>query len=189
MLAAEEVGLRTIRSVSPHFNVLVNAIGGAGPQMKQYAEANCKQPPGIRITRGDQPSTPYQLLPPEAFPETQPDRVEREVVDGIPSHETGPDSRTVRARLASSCAGWPSPPDAPEFYAAVRSSQPSVRQCAIVRTWAREASSGDIVRGWLEEAYTWPMLVAALHRTDAGHPALNELLNGFAKAEWAAGRQ
>ena len=141
---------------------------------------------GIQISRGGQPSEPCRLLPPEAFPETRPDPVEREVVDGIPLYETGPNSRTVRARLAASCAGWPSPPDAPEFYAAVRSSLPTVRQGAIIRTWANEATSGDIVRGWLEEAYSWPMLVAALHRTSAGHRALNELLNGFAKAEWAA---
>lgn len=150
--------------------------------------ASDEQPPQIRITRPGVPA-PVALLPPEAFPDTQPDRVEREVVDGIPPHETGTNSRTVRARLASSCAGWPSPPDAPEFYAAVRAVHPSVRQCAIIRTWAREATSGDIVRGWLEEAYTWPLLVAALHRNDAGHRVLNELLNGFAKAEGAAQRK
>ena len=138
---------------------------------------------GIGISRGD-PSTPCELLPPEAFADTRPDPVERELVDGIAAHETGRNSRTVRARLASSCAGWPVPPDAAEFYAAVRASRPSVRQCAIVRTWAREATSGDIVRGWLEEAYTWPLLVAALHRTNAGHRAINELLNGFAKGAW-----
>ena len=141
-------------------------------------------PCGIRISRGD-PSTPCELLPSEAFADRRPDPVERELVDGIAAHETGRNSCTVRARLASSCAGWPVPPNAAEFYAAVRASQPSVRQCAIVRTWAREATSGDIVRGWLEEAYTWPLLVAALHRTNAGHRAINELLNGFAKAAWS----
>ena len=156
--------------------------------MKQYATANPERLAGIRITRSAERLPSCELLPPEAFPETQPDPVEREMVDRIPVQETGPNSRTVRARLASSCSGWPSPPDAPEFFVAVRAPQPNVRQYAIVRTWAREATSGDIVRGWLEEAYTWPMLVAALHRTDAGHPALNELLNGFAKAEWAAER-
>lgn len=143
--------------------------------------------PAIRITRGGKP-TKCQLLPPQAFPATQPDPVERELVDGIPARETGPNSRTVRVRLASSCAGWPVPPNAREFHAAVRSTRPTVRQCAILRTWAREATSGDIVRGWLEEAYTWPVLVAALHRTGAGHHALNELLNGFAKAGWSAER-
>ena len=158
--------------------------------MKQDADAEREQlldaMLGIHISRGGQPSEPCRLLPPDAFPETRPDSVEREAVDGIPAQETGPNSRTVRTRLASSCAGWPSPQDAPEFYAAVRSLRPTVRQGAIIRTWANEATSGDIVRGWLEEAYSWPMLVTALHRTGAGHRALNELLNGFAKAEWAA---
>ena len=162
--------------------------------MKRYAEAEEREQSlgarlGIHISRGVPPSESCQLLPPEAFPETRPDPVEREAVDGIPPQETGPNSRTVRARLASSCAGWPSPPEAPEFYAAVRSLHPTVRQRAIVRTWANEATSGDIVRGWLEEAYSWPMLVAALHRTGAGHRELDELLNGFAKAEWAAKRR
>ena len=142
---------------------------------------------GIRITRGHQPA-PCPLLPPEAFPDTRPDRAERAAVDRIPDHETGPNSRSVRARLASSCAGWPEPPSVQEFYAAVRAPKPSVRQCALVCAWAREATSGDVVRGWLEEAYSWPILVAALHRADAGHHALNELLNGFAKAEWSADR-
>ena len=109
-------------------------------------------------------------------------------MDRIPDHETGPNSRSVRARLASSCAGWPEPPNAQEFYAAVRAPRPSVRQCAIVCAWAREATSGDVMRGWLEEAYTWPILVAALHRANPGHRALNELLNGFAKAEWMPDR-
>ena len=154
--------------------------------MNARTDADLERAYGIRISRGH-PSAPCELLPPAAFPASVPDRVERAQVDGISDHETGLQSRTVRARLASSCAGWPMPPDAAEFYAAVRSPQPSVRQCAIVRTWAREATSGDIVRGWLEEAYTWPMLVAALHRADAGHHALNELLNGFAKAEAVPG--
>lgn len=140
---------------------------------------------GIRISRGDQAGAPQPLLPPEAFPDARPDAVEREAVDGIPATETGPNSRSVRTRLASSCAGWPQPPNAKEFFTAVRTKRPSVRDCAIVRAWAREATSGEVVRGWLEGAYTWPILVAALHRTDAGHGALNELLNGFAKAEWA----
>ena len=139
-------------------------------------------PAGIRISRGDPAPAPCALLPPEAFPDTRPDPVEREALDGIPATATGANSRSVRVRLASSCAGWPAPPSAAEFYCAVRSPQPNTRECAIVRAWAREATSGEVVRGWLEEAYSWPILVAALHRTGAGHPALNELLNGFAKA-------
>lgn len=156
--------------------------------MKRPADVTSAQPPEIQVTSGGS-IAPCQLLPPEAFPETQPDRVEREVVDAIPASETGPNSRTVRARLASSCAGWPKPPNAPEFFAAIRAVEPTTRQCAIVNTWAREATSGEIMRGWQEEAYTWPLLVAALHRNGAGHHALNELLNGFAKAEWAVVRK
>ena len=126
------------------------------------------------------------MLAPGAFPATRPDPVEREIIDGIPANETGANSRSVRTRLASSCAGWPVPPDAAEFFAAVRSPQPDVRQCAIVCAWAREATHGEVMRGWLEEAYTWPILVAALHRTGAGHPDLFELLNGFARAQTTA---
>ena len=37
------------------------------------------------------------MLAPKAFPETRPDPVEREVVDGISAMDTGPNSRTVRA--------------------------------------------------------------------------------------------
>lgn len=145
---------------------------------------------GIRISTGGTAASRHpprcELLPPEAFPDTRPDTAEREAVDGVAPEDTGANSRSVRARLASSCAGWPSPPSAAEFHAALRALRPDVRQCAIVRAWAREATSGDVVRGWLEEAYSWPILVAALHRADAGHSALAELLNGFAKAGWSA---
>lgn len=125
---------------------------------------------GIRISTGGTAASRYpprceprcELLPPEAFPDTRPDPAEREAVDGIVPAETGANSRSVRVRLASSCAGWSSPPSAAEFHAALRALRPDVRQCAIVRAWAREATSGDVVRGWLEEAYSWPILVASL---------------------------
>ena len=171
----ETVGLHQAKTRLPRLLERVRRGGGMANE----------DMPGIRIHRGGV-AAPCRLLPPEAFPDTRPDPVERERVDGIPLHETGANSRSVRARLASICAGWPTPPDVQEFYAAVRAPRPTVRQCAIVRAWAREATSGDIVRGWLEEAYTWPILAAALHRTEARHNRLSELLNGFAKAEWAS---
>ena len=65
---------------------------------KQDADAN-RELPGIRITRGDQPHEPSELLSPEAFPDTRPDPVEREVVDGIPAMDT--------VRTAAPCErGW-----------------------------------------------------------------------------------
>lgn len=68
--------------------------------MKRHAEDSRAHRPAIEITYG-RPFASCQLLPPEAFPETLPDRVERETVDGIPPNETGPNSRTVRSRLGA----------------------------------------------------------------------------------------
>ena len=138
----------------------------------------------IEVRTAASESAPHPLLPPEAFPDTRPDPVERETIDGVSPEETGPGSRTVRARLASSCAGWPRAPTGEEFYEAIRAGRPTPRQCAIIGTWAREATPGEIVQGWLEEAYTWPLLAAALHRCGCEHPPLHRMLNGFARADW-----
>ena len=138
---------------------------------------------GMEVIFGDPEDRPCDLLPPEAFPapdEIRPDPELRRR-GGTPDDETGPDSRAVYRRFLSSCAGWPHPPTPREFYEALREANPSRRQRAVLRTWFREATNSEILWGWIEEAYTWPMLVAAIHRTGYRRNALSHYLNGFAK--------
>ena len=138
---------------------------------------------GMEIVFGDPEDRPCDLLPPEAFPAPEDIRPDPEVRrrGGTSDEETGRNSRAVYWRFFSSCAGWPCPPTPGEFYDAIREESPNRRQRTVLRTWFREATNSQILWGWIEEAYTWPMLVAAIHRVGYRRNALNHYLNGFAK--------
>lgn len=138
---------------------------------------------GMEVVFGNSEDQPCDLLPPEAFPtpeDIQPDPVLRRR-GGTPDDEIGRNSHAVYWRFFSSCAGWPSPPTPREFYDAIREDNPSRRQRAVLRAWFREATNSEILWGWIEEAYTWPILAAAIHRIGYRRHALNNYLNGFAK--------
>ena len=139
---------------------------------------------GLRISYGDPWETePCDLLPPEAFHgpgESPTDRRSLRERLGVDEAATGPNSEAVRSRFASCTAGWPRPPTAAELYDAIRAERPSDRQHVVVDAWLREASCGDIVRAWLEEAYSWRELAAAIHRTGHRRHCLNRCLNQFA---------
>lgn len=138
---------------------------------------------GMEVVFGGPADQPCDLLPPSAFPgppEVRPIPALRRRA-GIGDSETGRNSRTVRWRFCSSCAGWPRPPTPAEFHEAVRAANPDRRQRAVLRTWLIEATNREIARVWIEEAYTWPMLVAAIHRIRYHRNALNYYLNGFAR--------
>lgn len=138
---------------------------------------------GLEVIYGEPQDRPCDLLPPEAFPtpaDIRPDAALRRQ-GGVPDEETGPDCHVVYWRFFSSCAGWPRPPTPREFYEAIREENPDRRQRAVLRTWFREATNREILRGWIEEAYTWPMLVAAIHRIGYRRNRLSHYLNGFAK--------
>ena len=97
---------------------------------------------------------------------------------------TGQNSASVRARLLSCTAGWPSPPTAAELYHALRSERPSPREATVIRAWLREATYSEILLAWVEEAYSWRDLVAAIHRVGFRRNGLNRHLNRFAKPEY-----
>ena len=91
-------------------------------------------------------------------------------------------SLTVMLRLSGSCAGWAEPPSAAEFYDAVRASEPTERQRAILGTFAQEAGWHELIAAWAERAYTIRELVTALHR--AGHAKCHTArwINGWARS-------
>ena len=125
------------------------------------------------------------LLPPEAFPDAPPTASERRFFRSVPSDIDPRHSPTVWHRIASSCSGWVEPPTTTEFYDAVRAPSATSRQRDIIRMWAREASSGEIIRAWVEGVYTWRRLVRALHGSEAAwNGYLNVMLNQLAPASW-----
>lgn len=141
---------------------------------------------GIEMLRLAPPeSVECDLLPPEAFPDAPPTETERRIFRSVPMGVDARDSPTVWRRLASSCSGWTEPPTPAEFYDAIRAASPTRRQREIVRTWAAEANTGEVIRAWVEGVYTWRQLVRALHRSNAAwNGNLNVMLNQLTDAKW-----
>ena len=144
------------------------------------------QPFRIEILRVSPPEfVECDLLPPQAFPDAVPTERERGFFRSVPSDVDPRHSPTVWHRVASSCCGWVDPPTPPEFYDAVRTLTPTPRQQDIVRMWASEAGTGEVIRAWVEGVYTWRQLAGALHRSDAARNGyLNVMLNQLADADW-----
>ena len=126
-----------------------------------------------------------KLAPPEAFDaERSSSAIRASCGWDTASSETGRHSRTVRNRIARSCAGWPDKPTSDEFHDALQAPEPTRRQQNLISMWMLEASSEDIILAWAEEAYTLQELVRAVHRAKAqdDNPGLNAYLNSLAKA-------
>ena len=130
---------------------------------------------------GTGPTAP-RLLPPSRFRDAEPTELERRIagVTGSPG-TTGPNSRTVRIRLAKSCGGWSEPPTAAELHDAVLAETPDGRQQAILMTWASEAEWFELLQARLENAYTFRTLAAALHRIGLTRCPASAALNSWAR--------
>ena len=134
----------------------------------------------IAVTYGD----PCDLLPPEAFHadgETPTDRHAIRSACGLPEDAAKERIAAVEARFFSCTAGWREPPTSEEFYHAVRASAPTPRQKHVIEAWLSEAEHCEILRAWLEEAYSWRDLVGAMHRIGYRRNELGRYLNQFAK--------
>ena len=80
--------------------------------------------------------------------------------------------------IYSRCRGWKKPPTAKELYDAFRSKAPTQRELALLGTWFREATVGELTEAHAQRAYTDRELVRAMHAI------------GFSRTEepWAAHR-
>lgn len=126
---------------------------------------------------------PCELLPVEAFrpdSETTTDRASMRAMYGVKDSETGPHSRTVSSRFFSCTAGWPNPPDSSDLFLALREKRCTQWQDCVIDAWLREATLSEILLAWIEEAYTWRLLVRAMHRLRHMDPRLNRFLNEYA---------
>ena len=123
------------------------------------------------------------LAPPEAF-DTERSNAAVRAECGLTTRpeETGRQSRTIRNRIAKSCAGWADKPTTEEFHDALQAVEPTHRQQNLISMWMLEASNEDIILAWAEEAYTVRQLVAAVHRANAqdDNPTRNAYLNSLA---------
>ena len=117
-----------------------------------------------RLDHEEAPPPECGLEPAGAFSNTPATRTDfNNLCPDVKATDTGRNSEAVRWRIASSCAGWGEPPTASEFYDAVRATEPTQRQKAIVLMWGSEATIGEILEAWAQHAYTLHELVRALH--------------------------
>ena len=125
-----------------------------------------------------------RLMPAEAFDDESATDADlyRLVHDPEPA-ATGPRSRTVASRMASSGAGCAQPPTARELYDAIRAERPTSRQKSLLGLWANEAEWFELIDAWAERAYTLRQLVGALHRAGITRSRHSRTLN-----RWAARR-
>lgn len=139
------------------------------------------------LEAGTRPHEP--LAPPEAFGDWHltPDRAQRvhPTLDGRRVRER---SGAIATRFTSSCAGWQRPPTAQEFYAAVRTEEPTGRDRDILEAWITETTPDEIVAAWAEQVYTLRELVAALHRAGVTRGRWTWKLNRWVENPEATGR-
>ena len=130
----------------------------APPEILEYARKH-----------GYRPAHP-RVLPPERFINVRATQEQCEMGNAPTGpDDTGPKSKTIRMRLAGSCAGWKQPPTSEEFYEAVRAETPDERERAILDTGRSEAEDLKVLDAWTEHAYTFRTLAAGAqtgrHRT------------------------
>ena len=113
-----------------------------------------------------------ELLPPECFEDelAGPDEYFDETSDWPKPEKprTGSESRALDAVVQSRCRGWAEPPTTRELYEAFGTQEPTKRELALLDTWFREATVGQLTQARVQRAYTDRQLVRALHAIGFG---------------------
>ena len=108
---------------------------------------------------------PCRLGPAEAFSdELAPERLYRRLHPADAAPRRGRRSPAVARVFASRCAGYPNPPTASEMYDAMRAGEPDPRQIEVIGAWLINATTNEEWEAWVEHAYSWRILVKAMHR-------------------------
>lgn len=92
----------------------------------------------------------------------------------------GPNSNITTDLLAAACSGWKHPPDAAEFYEAMRTATPDTRQRAVAAVLVDEATCDQVLLAQLQGAFTWRQLVSMMHDHGRYEPELARYLNLWA---------
>ena len=115
---------------------------------------------------------PIPVLPPERFSDAYAPADPKFAGEG-----RGPDAAEIDALLASSCAGWKQRPTPREFYEAVRTLEPSRRQEMIINVLITEAPNDVVALAFLQGAFTWRQLAAAMRRRGLYSARLAQYVN------------
>lgn len=73
-------------------------------------------------------------------------------------------SAALQDVINGSCRGWTQLPTGEELYNAFRAEKPTTRELALLRTWFVEATIGQLVEAWAQQAYSDRQLVRSIHR-------------------------
>ena len=99
----------------------------------------------------------------------------------IDPRRTRENSRAVEFRLGLSFAGSREQQSTRDFYEAVHAKEPSERQQAIVYAFVMQATERDLIRAWVEQAYSWRVMVCALHKAGFDVYQQIRIINEFAE--------
>lgn len=77
---------------------------------------------------------------------------------------SGAQSAALQDVINGSCRGWTQLPTGEELYNAFRAEKPTTRELALLRTWFVEATIGQLVEAWAQQAYSDRQLVRSIHR-------------------------
>ena len=80
------------------------------------------------------------------------------------ARRSGPESIALQDVINGSCQGWKERPTGRELYNAFRAANPTTRQLALLRTWFVEATLGQLIEAWAQQAYSDRQLVESIHR-------------------------
>ena len=133
-----------------------------------------------RRMRVENPRRHVALLPTERFSD------EYSPADPRFNEPRGANAGAITGLLAGSCCGWGRKPSAAEFHDAVRETEPTPRQRAIINVLIAEASNDTIALAYLQGAFTWRQLATAMRRHGNYSPRLARYVNLHADASHEA---
>lgn len=133
-----------------------------------------------RRMRVENPRRHVTLLPPKRFSD------EYSPADPRFNEPRGAYAGAIAGVLSGSCCGWGRKPTAPEFHDAIRDTEPTRRQKAIINVLITEASNNTIALAYLQGAFTWRQLAKAMLRHGNYSPRLARYVNLHATSHEAA---
>ena len=185
MTTTRQVDGRLGRPADPHtwpLAPIVDPVYDLMSDMAIITEWELPRQDGLRGLVLYNPEHAEVLLPPDRFSD---DYVsESEFLESRAWHhdvrDKGLSSKVLRMRMASSTAGWRNPSSGEELYHAIHALEPTARQTAVVRSWEAEVDDFEIFEAYLDQAYSFRVLAAALHRSGLVRCKSAAFLNKFA---------
>lgn len=112
------------------------------------------------------------VLPPERFSNAY-----APADPNFASERRGADAEEIDALLSTCCAGWKQVPTSREFYEAMGTPEPTQREETIINVLITEAPNDVVALAFLQGAFTWRQLAAAMRRRGHYSARLAQYIN------------